>query len=111
MSSSAHSASKEIESRLRKRFLDRLSMRMLRMRRGLAERDWPVLRAECKSISGSGRTFGFEQLSSLASEAEHLIPRGEISKAQPIPQARKALEHLIFVIDALLEENQITPRS
>ena len=102
------SSSQEIQVRLRKRFLDRLSMRMLRMRQGLVERNWPVLKSECRSISGSGKTFGFDQLSCLATEVDHLIPEGEISRAQGIPQAKKAVEHLICVIDSILSENQIS---
>lgn len=102
------SSTQEIQNRLRKRFLDRLSMRMLRMRQGLVERNWPVLKAECRSISGSGKTFGFEQLSHLATEVDHLIPEGEISRAQGIPQAKKAVEHLIYMIDSILNENEIS---
>jgi len=102
------SSTQEIQYRLRKRFLDRLSTRMLRMRRGLVERDWPILKAECRSISGSGKTFGFENLSALAVEVDHLIPDGEVSRAHGIPEAKKAVEHLILVIDSILIQNQIT---
>ena len=102
------SSSEEIQTRLRKRFLDRLSMRMLRMRRGLVERDWPILKAECKSISGSGKTFGFSQLSELAVQVDHLIPEGDVSRAKGIPQAKKAVENLILAIDSILIENQVT---
>ena len=104
MSSSRH----EIQERLRKRFLDRLSVRMRRLRRELIERNWPVLKAECRSIGGTGTTFGFERLSNLATKVDQLIPDGDVSRAQTIPDARHAVEELIVAIDSVLSEHQIS---
>src|SRR5690349_8635670 len=64
---------KEIEDRLRRRYLDRLSQRVKRLRKLLVERNWEELRAECGHLAASGDSFGFSNLTDLAIAAQESI--------------------------------------
>ena len=97
----------EIQERLRKRFLDRLAARMKRMRKELVERNWHVLKAEARILKGSGETFGFPELTLHAVRVEELIPKGEISRARTIPEAKQAVEELIVLIDTILIQHSV----
>jgi hypothetical protein len=102
MHNSPISQPSEIQDRLRKRFLERLALRIRKMRRDLAVRDWDSVRTECKQIRESGRKFGFDDLTLLAARAEQLIPRGGVSRAETIPDAKEAVLSLINKIDQIL---------
>lgn len=99
----------EIQDRLRKRYLDRLADRIKRMRKELVQRNWQVLRTECRQLKGSGDTFGFHELTVLASRAEQAIPESGASKAVVIPAAKQALDSLIAEMDAILTANSGGP--
>jgi HPt (histidine-containing phosphotransfer) domain-containing protein len=101
MSASANDP-KEIQERLRKRYLDRLSEKMRRMRRDLLDRDWMELRSQCKQVRSSSDTFGFPEISELAQRAETLIPENGASRAASLPEAREALDALINAMDTIL---------
>jgi HPt (histidine-containing phosphotransfer) domain-containing protein len=93
----------EIQDRLRKRFLDRLSDRLKRIRRDLIAREWQGLRHECRQLRAGGETFGFRDLSALAGAAESAIPAGETSRARILPEAKQAVEQLVVRIEVLLQ--------
>lgn len=105
--SSVITSPSEIQDRLRKRFLDRLSERLKRIRKELVERNWAILRAECRQIRSSGETFGFPELTVLAVSAEAAIPEGEISKARNLPEAKQAVEALVAGIEGILIEHSL----
>jgi len=92
----------EIQDRLRKRYLDRLSEKMRRMRKDLVDRNWPVLKAEGVHLRGSGDAFGFPELTQLADRVVRTIPEGVISRARGIPEAKVAVDSLISAIDSIL---------
>lgn len=93
---------KEINERLQRRYLDRLSLRVKKLRKLLAERNWEELRTECTHLAQSGENFGFANLTVLAEEARNAIPRGKIAKAAMPTQAKKSTENLISAVDAIL---------
>ena len=92
----------EINERLRRRYLDRLSQRVKRLRRFLIERNWEDFRLECGQLAASGNTFGFENLTLLALAAQSAIPEGRLSRAFTPTHARETTETLISAIDAIL---------
>jgi HPt (histidine-containing phosphotransfer) domain-containing protein len=97
-----HAERGEIQNRLRKRFLDRLHTKLPKMRKELLDRNWPLLRTSCRQIKGGGEAFGFPELKQLAERAEASLPKGEITKAMALPDARSALDELIEAIDKTL---------
>jgi HPt (histidine-containing phosphotransfer) domain-containing protein len=98
----------EIQARVRRRYIDRLSQRVKRMRRMLLERNWSELRNETRQLREGGESFGFAQLTELASTAERAIPENGVSKLRPFPQARQAIENLMIAIDLVLAEASVT---
>lgn len=101
----------EIQERLRKRYLDRLSERMRKMRKELVDRNWNGIRSECRQLRGSGDSFGFPEITQLALDAEKTIPEGDVSRARNLPETRQAVERLITAIDMILIVNTISRTS
>jgi HPt (histidine-containing phosphotransfer) domain-containing protein len=98
---------REIDDRLRRRYLDRLAHRVKKLRRLLVERNWEGLRADCCQLATSGETFGFQNLTELAQSAQHSIPSGRVSRAATPLHAREAAEVLIGAIDSILIEHAV----
>ena len=98
----------EINDRLRRRYLDRLSQRVKRLRRLLVERNWEELRTECGQLAASGETFGFENLTFLANAAQKAIPEGKLSRAFTPFYAKETTETLISAIDSILIEHTVS---
>jgi hypothetical protein len=97
-------SSAEIEDRLRRRYLDRLTIRVRKMRKHLIDREWNVLRTECAHLKESGQSFRLLQIANLAGSAVEAIPTGAVSKHKALPEARHAVETLISAIDVVLSE-------
>jgi hypothetical protein len=102
--SPAHSPS-EIDARLKRRYLDRLALRVKKMRKQLLDRDWDALRAECAHLGGTGKSFGLVAIAERAENAAREIPSAPVSKLLSLPQARNAVEHLILTIEIALSDN------
>ncbi len=100
--------SEEIQERLRKQYLMRLSQRLRRLRKDLVDRNWQIIRSECKQLSSSGESFGFPELTAMAARVEILIPEGEKSRAKGLPEAKDAVENLIFKMDQILLESGLS---
>lgn len=92
----------EINDRLRRRYLDRLSQRVKKLRKLLVERNWEELRVECGQLAASGETFGFEDLTFLSIAAQKSIPTGKLSRAYTPMMAKETTETLIAAIDTIL---------
>ncbi len=99
---------REIDERLRRRYLDRLGQRVKKLRKLLIERNWENLRSECGQLAVSGETFGFERLTLLAIGAQESIPQGKISKAATPSKAKQTAEALIATIDSILMEHTVS---
>ncbi len=99
----------EIDERLRRRYLDRLELRVKRLRKLLVERAWEELRLECCQISHSAESFGFSSLTALAFVAQSAIPAGRILKAATPLHAKATTETLIACIDQILIEYKASP--
>ena len=98
----------EIEGRLRRGYLTRLSVRVKKLRKLIVEREWEKLRAECAAISSSGDSFGFERVSSLAEQVQRSIPSGKIPRASTPSGTKGFAETLVTAIDSILIENSPT---
>ncbi len=92
----------EIDDRLKRRYLDRLGLRVKKLRKLLVERNWEELRLECSQVAVGGETFGFAELKSLAAEAQKAIPAGRVLRAQTPLFAKENTEALIARIDSVL---------
>ena len=99
---------REIDDRLRRRYLDRLSQRVKKLRKLLVERNWEDLRAECSQLASSGENFGFQTLTALAQNAQNSIPTGKISRASTPVRAKESTEALIAAIDSILIEYTVS---
>jgi len=99
---------KEIEARLRRRYLDRLGHRVKKLRKLLIERNWEDLRSECGQLANSGETFGFQNITSLALVAQESIPAGRVSRAATPAHAKESTEALIGAIDETLIEYSVS---
>lgn len=98
----------EIQARVQRRYVDRLSQRVRRMRRMLLERNWMELRNEARQLREAGEGFGFAQLTELAAAAERTIPENGASRLRPLPEARQAVESLLIAIDLILADASVT---
>jgi hypothetical protein len=94
----------EIEARLRRRYLDRLALRVRKMRRQLLDRNWDALRVECEHLEGTGKVFGLNTIAEFAENAKREIPSGHVSSLLTLPSARNAVEHLIMTIEIVLSD-------
>ena len=94
---------KEIQDRLKKQYLERLSQRMKKLRKELVDRNWPTLKSECRQLKSS-ESFGLAEICELAIRAEAAIPDGPVSRAKALPEAREAVDALISGIDNILVE-------
>lgn len=92
----------EIQDRLRKRYIDRLSVRVKKLRKDHVERNWASLKSECRQLVQSAENFGFRELARLAREAEQSLPDENIPSAVVIPEGREAVGNLITAIEAIL---------
>lgn len=100
----------EINNHLHLRYMERLNVRVKKMRRLLAEREWHELKTQARQLRGGGETFGIEQLSERAVQLMQIIPDEPISRLRPFPalqQAREAAEALFGTIDQILTENSV----
>jgi hypothetical protein len=97
----------EINERLRRRYMDRLSQRVKKLRKLLVERSWEELRTECGQLAVSGETFGFSHITQLAIAAQNAIPLGKVSRATTPLRAKENTETLIAAVDAILMENTV----
>src|SRR4051794_10822399 len=98
---------KEINDRLRRRYLDRLSQRVKKLRKLLIERNWEDLRNECHHLATSGETFGFLNLSHLAIAARESIPLGKVSRAATPLHAKDTIELLVAAVDSVLMDHTV----
>ena len=96
----------EINDRLKRRYLDRLSVRVKKLRRLLVERSWEELRTECGQLAASGETFGFDDLTFLSIAVQKSIPPGKLSRAYTPTMAKQTAESLIAAIDTVLINSQ-----
>jgi hypothetical protein len=95
----------EIEVRLRRGYLDRLSLRVKKLRKLIIERNWEQLREECLALSLSGDTFGFQDVAALASQVQRSIPAGKIPRAATPSRGKEYAESLVSNIESILVEN------
>jgi hypothetical protein len=103
-SSSNTNNTKEIDARLRRRYLDRLALRVKKMRKQLLNRDWDALRVECAHLGGTGKSFGLHNIAEFAESATREIPPAPVSKLLSLPEARNAVEHLIMTIEIVISD-------
>lgn len=96
----------EINERLKRRYLDRLSFRLRTLRKSLILRNWQALREDCQQLALSCETFGFTTLTRLAKEAYLAIPTGRLSRAAVLPMAKSKIEILITSIDTALIDSK-----
>jgi hypothetical protein len=99
---------KEIDDRLKRRYLDRLAQRVKKLRKLLVERNWEELRSECGQLASSGETFGFEKITLFAIAAQSSIPVGKIPRAATPIRAKENTETLITAIDSILIEYTVS---
>lgn len=99
---------REIDERLKRRYLDRLSQRVKKLRKLLVERNWEDLRLECGQLAASGETFGFHSITHLAIAAQESIPQGKISRAATPSRAKETSEALIAAVDSVLIEHTVS---
>ncbi len=100
-------AESEVQARLKRRFLERLALRVRKIRSLLVERDWESLRRECKAVATTSDGFELPTLKELASQAEDAIPPGKVARASALPHARAAIENLIAAIEVLLADEAL----
>lgn len=101
------STTDQIEALLRERYLERMAVRVKKVRALLIDRNWEELRSECGAIATSSESFGLPTLRQLAQQVEESIPPGKISRASALPDARSAVESLLTAMDVLLTDHHL----
>jgi len=91
----------EIHDRVRRGYLERLKVRIDKMRKFLAERNWQGLKKECLHLKNTAATFDLESLTLLAGIVEREIPSNLVSNAVNLPSVRKAAENLFSEVDRI----------
>ena len=104
-----HAASKdEIQTRVRRGYLERLDLRLKKMRRFLSDREWNQLRIECMHLKNTAASFDFQEIARLALDTENSIPRDAHSSALHLPEARQKAETLFSEIEHAIARTQAT---
>ncbi len=98
----------EIESRLRRRYLDRLNLKVKKLRKLVIDRNWEELRSECGQLAHSGEVFGFRKLTHLAHTTQTAIPSGKLFRATTPGSAKESAEALISEADRILIDNRVS---
>ena len=98
----------DIEKRLKKRYLDRLVIRVRKIRKLLIEKNWEELKRECGQLGNSLENFGFERITDLSAVAHDTIPSNKVPRAATPLRAKAAVEMLIQEIDSTLMEYGIS---
>lgn len=104
----------EIDSRIQRRYLDRLNDRVRLMRQYALKRNWTELYHICRQLQESAGEYGFEEVSLLAGEIAALLPRKRPLLfsfwSNPIPLGsvvHRKLESLFMKIDDILTANAV----
>ncbi|MBL7714850.1 MAG: Hpt domain-containing protein [Bdellovibrionales bacterium] len=92
----------EVREMLRKRYLDRLSGRLRKMRRDLVARNWSQLKDDCKQLAQNAESFGFPELREIAERTTKSIPDQTLSRANLPLESRRLLENLLNSIDGII---------
>ena len=92
----------DIQYRLKKRFIDRLSTKLVKMRKDFVLKNWRELRSECRQIQVGGESFEIPDLAKLAALAQTALPEDDSSPAISAPEAKQAVESLIAAVDQLV---------
>ncbi len=88
--------------RLTHTYLQKLDLRVKKMRQLYALRRWSELRVEATQLRIACESFGFHQLMPKALAVEQALPEGHLSSALGMPQAKEAIETLLRTIDHIL---------
>lgn len=92
----------EIHDRVQRGYVERLQVRVRKMRKFLAERSWNELRLECAHMKNTAAGFGLPDISEMAAAVESTIPATGVGQATTLPETRKSAEILFVTIDSLL---------
>ena len=91
-----------IQERVNRGYLDRLGLRVKKMRLLMVEREWNALRAEVQHISNTAKSFGYSALADDAQAVLKVFPATSAPRASSINDARPLLEELFRHIDLLV---------
>lgn len=91
----------EIHDRVQRGYIERLQLRVKKMRKLLVERSWNELRLECAHLKNTAAGFGLPDIAEMAGAIESTIPASGVGPATTLPETRKAAEILFITIDSL----------
>jgi hypothetical protein len=101
-------SSKEIHHRVRSSYIERLSLRLKKMRKQLMDRDWQGLTAEIEHLQEGAQNFGYPDLALQVSKAMTVLKSKPLSKTTINTDAKLAMENLFQNIDRFLVEETHT---
>lgn len=93
---------RELQNKLRRRFLDRLENKVKRIRRFFIDRNWSVLHYECRQLQSGAEAFNYPHIVSLAKRAETALGTSSSGNLNFDSESEIALENLISAIDTIL---------
>ncbi len=94
----------EIQQRVQQGYIDRLALRLRKMRKLLIDRDWESLKLETHHLVESAENFGFDELAQEAKRTQSLLALKALSRSRIDPEAKVALENLFKVLDQFLAQ-------
>jgi hypothetical protein len=105
----------EIQARVKRNYLERLALRVRKLRQMSSARNWEKLRIVCQQLTQSADEFGFPEISKCASEVLAALPNSSVpipyrdSRRATLdhPQVREALNQLYLMVDSILTLNDI----
>jgi HPt (histidine-containing phosphotransfer) domain-containing protein len=95
-------SAQEVEKKCVRRFLDRLELRIKKIRILVLQRDWAHLRTEVLSLGPAAGQFGFETLSKRCQQLAESIPQGRVSRVAILLLAKQAAHLLLQEMDQIL---------
>ena len=97
--------SREIQNRVKTGYIERLGLRLKKMRKQLMDRDWTGIKSEANHLAEGAQNFGYPDLAFEVTRALAILNNRNLSKTSIDSEAKKTVEELFQTLDRFLEQS------
>ena len=99
-------SSREIQNRVKSGYIERVSLRLKKMRKQLIDRDWTGLKTEASHLSEGANNFGFQEIVGEVDRVLTLLNKKTLSRTSIDTEVKTAMEQLFQKLDRFLVDEQ-----
>jgi hypothetical protein len=99
-------SSREIQNRVKSGYIERVSTRLKKMRKQLADRDWTGLKQEANHLAEGAQNFGYKDIAEEVQKTLGVLNSRPLSRTAIDTDAKHAMEHLFQKLDRFLVDAQ-----